>query len=726
MLAVCLLLTSIVLIIPVNASGPKSNDMTIHIYLSPDPENYALEDGTLDINDWPLAKEWIDKWVTNPAIQLRSYTEMGMMEFDIYNARWPTGCPYHHLDDEYFDTCARCRAAREFRKAVAYLTNKEKYLSEYLKGYGYRLDFPIPPFQAPYLPDGYNAANPPYPYDPATAATVLYNAGFRNYDADPQLEWKNVYGITDPGGNDGTTFEELPAVKMWVRMDDPNRKAAGEDLATELMAQNIPVDLHVTERSTCYKNVMVVYDYNIYTGGWSLSTIPDTYYDLYSKDTYYYPAGWSLNYLGWCNSTFYDWAVKVKYPANEAEAIAAAKQCGDIVTKSVPCVWLWSAAAVKAYKTGWSGVVNYAGYGVDTYLTFAMMTKADDTKIDYGFKSDIEQLNVISSEWLWDRNVIGLMYEGLLGTNPFTLKPDFKYLANDTKNGGPNPEVTTWNNAGHDATELIFAIRTADPGGAWTAPTFHNATDGTTTQPRRAMTAQDVEFSIDYNYICGAGVSWQWTLVKDVHSTWVDGSGFLHVRMKSVSYWAVDWIGGVPVVNPDIWNNIPDTSGGDKCGWQPSTGPGQAPVYNTNWDKQTARLFDPADPASDVNGNGVIDLKEDGTGMWIYDSYTLGTSVHLYADKVGSYYLSEDYLDGKIGNAFHYGYGDVDQSARVDSVDLGSIARALLQVGIPTSPPPIPPWQWFVYNSWADLDKSGIVNTVDATTCAQNYGAIVG
>jgi hypothetical protein len=384
---------------------------------------------------------------------------------------------------------------------------------------------------------------------------------------------------------------------------------------------------------------------------------------------------------------------------------------------------------VKAYKTGWTGVVNAARYGIDNYCTFLMMDDVTNAPIDWGFKTNIESLNVLTSglvpsssvpdfNMLWSSKTLGLIYESMLGSNPFARKSDFHYIANDTLNGGVNPEVTIWDNAGEDATELIFAIRTSGTGSC-PRPTFHNETDGTTSEPRnRYVTAEDVEFSIDYNIICGPSVSGFWTSVKDVHSTWVDGSGFLHVRMNSKSYWAADWIGRIPIINPDIWNNIPDTSGGDTCNWQP----GATLVYNHNWDPWAARLFDPA--TEDINGNGIVDLKEDGTGQWIFDSYIPSTSVCFIIDP--SYYLSEAYLAGKIGNAFHYGYGDVDESARVDSVDLGSIERALLKAGNPNAPPPAKPWQWGFYNSWADLDKSGIVNTIDATTCAQNYGAIIG
>lgn len=710
LLTIGLLLISIgIIIAPVKAAGPESEDLLIHIYLNPDAENLDMASGVLDINDWPLAKEYIDAWVINPNLKLRSYTELGMMEIDIYNRVWPTGCPDH--DDENFGTCSRCRASREFRKAIAYLTNKDKYISEYLKGYGYRLDWPIPPFQAPYLPD--NPDDLKIYFDRDMANTTLWNAGFRDYDTDGIIEWSNVFGYGS--GPVPPAYEELPPLKFWVRMDDPQRKSAGEDLGAELMAIGLSVDLRVTERSTCYKNVMVVYDYHLYTGGWSLSTIPDTYYDLYGATTYYYPMGWSLNYPGFLNSTFQAYATQAKYPAVEIDAINAAKQCGIITAQSQPTIWLWSSAAVKAYKTGWDDVVNVAGFGIDSYSTFCLTNKSDDTTIDWGFKSDLEQLNVISSEWLWDNNVLGLMYEGMMDANPFTLKTERFYLAEDLTVGSwYNPMI------GDDATELTYVIRTAGEGGC-DPPTFHNVTG----EPRRAVTAEDVEFSIDYNIICGPGISWSWTSVADVNSTWVTGGNTLHIRMNHESIWAISWM-TINVINKDLWNNVQDGEG-DTCEW--TSGPDfwchtdeKDVVPNPDWNPGCARDYDPA--TEDINGNGVVDLKEDGTGMWMFDNYVAGTSVHLVPDR--HYYLTTDYLKTFIREAFHYGYGDTSRDGSIQSIDIGSIVRALWETGDPNEAWSWPPPGWNAWWAPADLDKSGEVTTADITTCSKNYGEIIG
>jgi len=662
-------------------SGPKTPNMLIHIYLNPDAENAAQDVGTLDINDWPLAKEWIDKWVTRSDITMRSYAEIGMMEFDINHQKWPTGCNTH----KYFDgTCTRCVCAREFRKAIAYLTDKDRYVSEILKGYAFRLDLPIPPFLTPYLTD-LAALGLLYNYNVAQAVTTLENAGFKDWDGDGVMEWKHTgtgaqAGTTDPEGTPIGTVEELPQLLFYIRMDDPNRRSAGERLTAALKAIGVNVKAIITEKTVCYKEVMVLYNYHIYTGGWSLSVIPDVYFDLYSNETYYGPdVGWSLNYAGFCNNEFYTYAYASKFPASIDAAKVAAKEAGRVFAENVAIVPLWSSAAVKAYKTGWTGVVNENGFGIDNGYTFLRMDHATDNTIDWGFKSDIEQLNMVSSEWLWDHNVLGLIYDTLMGYDPFSL--DFTEYAM-----AQSHTVGTWNPApGKDATELTFTLK---PG-----IKFH---DGTTVTP------EDVKFTVDFLIACGPGIAWSYTSVTDVNSVDIIG-GNVRVRMNSESVWAEQWIGGLPILKKDLWGKIEDAAGKT---W---TDPG--------FDFMAVRTYDPA--KDDADKNGVADLKQDGCGPWVFENYVLGTYVSLTANT--NYFETQASVDSKISNMFH-GVGDVDGDGVIGIKDIGLILRAFGTTPATGGTP----GAWGAWNSAADLDKNNAVALKDLTIAGRNFGLVVG
>ncbi|MEM3054689.1 MAG: ABC transporter substrate-binding protein, partial [Candidatus Bathyarchaeia archaeon] len=133
---------SLLIVTPAFAAGPKTGTLLIHIYFNPDVENADLDSGILDINDWPLSSDWIAKWSKVPdKITLRSYTEIGMMEFDLNNQKWPTGWPgfFDPSGDPHYN------ASLHFRKAIAHLTNKPKIVSDILKGYGFALRTPLVP-----------------------------------------------------------------------------------------------------------------------------------------------------------------------------------------------------------------------------------------------------------------------------------------------------------------------------------------------------------------------------------------------------------------------------------------------------------------------------------------------------------------------------------------------------------------------------------------------------
>ena len=643
-------------------AAARTPNITIHIFLHPDPENSALEAGTLDLNDWPLAKEWVDRWALMPEkVTMRDYVELGMMEIDINNQKWPTGSETSKF---YSDTDEQSWRSVYFRKAVACLLDRDKIVREVLKGYGYRLDVPIPPAQSAFIDmANYTASGLIYDYDVARAISFLEAGGFIDTDSD---------GIR----NDPISGENLKELIFYIRMDDPNRRRAGEMLAAELEAVGIPVKAIVTERTVCYKNVMVLYNYHLYTGGWSLGTIPDQYHDLYSSYTYYGPdVGWSLNYPGFCNHEFDAWAKKVKYPATIEEAQEAAKVCGYLFLKYCAVVPMWSSKAVKAYKTGWTGVINNGAYGIDNYWTFLNMYKADDDTIDWGFKSDIEQLNMISSEWLWDHNVLGLIYESMLGTNPFNQAPTEFFIAKgysvsswDASSGGGDP----------DATVIRFYLRDNIY--------WHNISGGY----RRQLNASDVKFSFDYNYECGPGISWNFPLIEELNKTVVIDDFTIDIYYNRKSAWALQWAGGMPIVNPDIWSLVP---------------PGDA------------RFYDPV--SEDRNSNGIYDIYEDGCGAWMFENYEMGSYVSLVRDD--NYYLTADFISDRLAEMFHDGAGDVDRNGVVNIRDLGFMARSL-----GTTTEDTHGTGWGEYNVECDFDLDGDVDVDDLAVVAVNYGKTMG
>jgi peptide/nickel transport system substrate-binding protein len=651
------------LAVPAFAGGPRTPNLVIKIFYSPDPENYALETGDIDINDWPLAKEWIDKWAVNPAIQLREYAELGQMEFDLNNQMWPTGWPgFYDPNDWHYN------ASRDMRKAIAYLTEKDRIVSEVLKGLAYKMD-------APFLPEplkGYISPNMTiYNFDPWAAKALLDKwfpeGSTTNPYYDPSQPW-SAQKIRQE--NSTGVWTDLAPLKFYIRLDDPNRKAAGEMLVARLRQSGIPVNPLIQERTVCYYNVMVLYDFHIYTGGWSLGTIPDSLYDLLHSKYDYRPTGWAPNYPGFRNHEYDSWAEKVKFATTEEGLYQATYKCTELAAEYVPEVPLWCAAAVKAYRTGWTGVVNNKGYGVDSYYTFFLASRSGYDTIKYGFKSEPEAIHVIASEWLWDWNVIGLIYESMMGNNPFSLKPTEYWLANDS-------QVTTWNNGTDELTKLVFNIRS---GVQW--------------QDGNPLTVADVEFSINFTKACGPAVAWTYSSVEYVNRTEIINGTALAVYMNVKSMFALQWIGGLAIIPKHIWET-------------------QFPDWNTpGWNSMPVRSWAPWTISYTV---GQAKTKCFGTGAWVFKEWSHGNYISLAA--FTSHYYSPETLEARIKDSFWQFMGDVNKNLVVEGLDHARMVKAMA---------PLQPLDPDCDISGPAGKPDGKVDAYDYHVLEMNFGAVAG
>jgi len=483
-------IASIFLVSPIFAvNSPRTQNFLIHVFLTDSAEFSSFESDTgasaIDIVDWPLSPDKVALYLNNPDIQLRDYSDVGAYEVDINNQRWPTGVAEPRTYDpatgtykHYFGTNEPWDSkAVEFRKGISYLSNKGKWITDILKGYGHRLDTMVPYGALAGWTDytDLNSKGLIYNFNPLKAAQTFEAAGFiqgttPNPYYDSGTPGSAQFLRTDPryGG-------DLETLQFYIRMDDILRRDMGRDLTVELRKAGIPVNAKETDRTVCYNDVMVLYDFHMYTGGWSLSVdVPNTIYGLFHSNqywggtttSYYGGTGWSSNYDGIVDATHDAAAEQGKFGGSFAEVKAGGLLAQQRECELAALVPGYDRAAVKAFKTGWTGILNYRGFGPDNFYSFVEGQNTltppgtglnpTDNEIDYGFKSTLSGPNPITTQWVWDSYLVGLMYDSMIGRNPFDLSMEYGLAA----------ESWSFNAADSPYPSALFTLR---PG-----LTFHN------------------------------------------------------------------------------------------------------------------------------------------------------------------------------------------------------------------------------------------------------------
>jgi hypothetical protein len=152
--------------------------------------------------------------------------------------------------------------------------------------------------------------------------------------------------------------------------------------------------------------------------------------------------------------------------------------------------------------------------------------------------------------------------------------------------------------------------------------------------------------------------------------------------------WAIYWAGQLPIIRKSIWENVP---------------PGGP-----------AKTYDPMN--TDVNGNNIADLLEDGTGPWTFAAYSLCNYVTLKA--YDQYYLTQSFIEEQLRTTFHYDSGDVNEDGIVNILDSSVMARALGTDAYSY----LHGNGWNQYNPACDLNKDGKINLPDLVRVSCNYG----
>jgi len=686
-------------------------------------EELLLENGEIDIVDSPLTAFWVDKWVGEgrvpDEITLSTYYEMGKFEFALNNQKWPTGCdgmqPHsrqlpdppegvppcpEHLgpgadwDPEtetwkvfYDPDCPWCQKAREFRKALAHLADKDGYICTLLEGFGERIDTMLPRSALGGWTDygSLEAEGLIYDYNVSEAEQILDAAGF-TLDGEHRINPR-----AEPG--DPPYLENLI---FYIPSDDDYLYWASNFLELKIEGLKIEVNREDMPEELCYGEILGDYDYHIFAAGWwSPYSDIDYIHDIYHSKRYWAPVFGSPNYPGFCNLEFDEQAEKVKYGISFEEVRDAALEAQRIYARNIPVIDLWCLTSAKAYRTGWEGTVNIkAGMGVDNYFTFTNMHRQGEDTIKWGFSFTVVSLNVISAISC-ERKILSLIYDSLILPGPYNPWEEYGCLAESWSTG-------TW----EKGTLVNFTLRDNVK--------WH---DGT------VLTPEDVKFSIEFTRDCG----W-WACVggnvADVDHVDTNGNQVIVYFNKS-SVWAVHWVGFIPIINKKMW-----MAANEVYGWGYGTdswNPEDVPLYDP-WEEDIYNQY-----TGTFGSDGITDLKQDGTGPWKYvgknvDYVDLEANRAFYRTQTEiSEYIEESFH--KLGNVNYdgsvheldYMIGGIGTDRVINEIDLILLGKAYLTT--PADPHGI---DWYEWNEDADLNEDGTVDDLDIVIASFFYGRSAG
>ncbi|MCK4482422.1 hypothetical protein KAU55_04290, partial [Candidatus Bathyarchaeota archaeon] len=388
------------------------------------------------------------------------------------------------------------------------------------------------------------------PADGAPDFPLHDGTGYRYHD----LDGDGVYD--DP--------EERLEISFVIRSDHYHRNAWGEALTAEMEAVNIRVDARYGPPAVAYDWWFYQKGVHLYTGGWTFGVDPD--HTVLWQSRYYWHPGFCYN-TGYVNDPILDGASDhVQYANTFDEALMYCYIFQDRFAEIAAAVPWWSYSGAKAVRrryTGgtnevaqgdgedpyrgnyWDGIVNRPGYSTDDYYSFLNMHprgfergNCSDMTIRWGFKvAELKSFNPVFSEWRWEWNILGLIYDSLLYRSPYDNNQIKTNMASDYQIGTyEHPVYGT-------CTKIKYTLR---PDITWA--------DG------MPVTTADVMFTLveidDILLSRGFPPPWWYSSVDSILAFSILDAYTFEVFLDVKSVYAVMWSGGNVVLPKHIWKPI--------------------------------------------------------------------------------------------------------------------------------------------------------------------------
>jgi ABC-type transport system substrate-binding protein len=660
--------------------GPRVYDLIFSVWGDVLSEAQALKAGHIDAMDWPVPIGDVADWLADPNITMGEFEGLSIYFYALNNRMWPMGhgvmvppgwsgsepavVTGHYWFDE---SCQRCLDARQFRRALAHITDRDAMVL-FMEGFAEATETFIPPV----LQEWENPAAPKYDYSLDLAEQALIDGGFQDWDDDNFLEYSPSHGAV-PGD-----YEELPVLQGVIRSDDPGLSFAGELLRNDLMKLEVRLAFPIVDRGTWYYRVYVVRDFHVYVdvlGGHRSD--PSSYYEIFYSE--------SESPIGYHSEEFDYWFEKFKYAITMEEALEACYMCQYIVARDVASIPLYVYVSYFAHRTNygdhvgeemfaglkWEGFVNELGVGFPNFWTYlnAHPEVGKGGTLRQGVLVNIEKFSPVHAEWFHDWLVLDEIYEPLIKNHPYNLTEKIPWLCR-------NWTIGTWEFAGKNCTKIRFELC---PGILW-----HDNTP---------VTVEDVAFTFAYMRD-EVSIANYWAVTNYYGAiTAANGSGWwgpqlppdaIEILYDVESWFALDWVAGVPIIPKHIWEG------------------------------KDSHIWDPEDHDAVIGTGPFMCMKDGVVGRPDF------TFEYVHLDANPAYYCRYVWPDVCAAG------GAIGRDEVVTMFDYGVVAEpdAYLTYD-PRLYPLLPPWpaEWIVDgDQLLDVDKDGAIDTDDLLDISLYFG----
>ncbi len=475
------------------------------IVTNPDAQILAAEAGELDIVSDIARPSDIDRLSASPELKMSLARGMHAFFLLLNNKIFP------------FDDAA-------VRRAAAMSVDRSSIVRMIFSGYCEPINSWLPPVSPWALPGGSRDI-----YDPEKASALLADRGYKR-DAAGFLR-----------SPDGRPFPEMTILTPLARMA-PTTAELAELIAGSLRAAGFPAETEPMDFSAMIARLDRK-DYVMAVLAWSMGSSPDSLYSFYHSSMDF-PGGYNMT--GVSDARLDAALERLRFAPDEKAARAASAESQRILAELMPSVPIYSRISVAAISNRWKNIFTTDKITADNMWTLLRAEPADGAPrpLRMLLPEEPRNLNPFTASSAYSWQVLGMIYESMLGTDPYTLE-NMPALA-------ASWGVRAKGEGRGRHTELEFRIK---PGLAWS--------DGS------PLTARDVKASIDF--IKDNKLPRFFDSVKNVKSTESPDELTLRVVMEGVSYWYLNNIGGLPCFPKKVLDKVTDWQN-----WEPVGGDGRA------------------------------------------------------------------------------------------------------------------------------------------------------